>query len=108
MRQSVALSTGFSQTVHRAIAGDTKKGTRWWNFLFIGAFDYFSATIPLGSGWAHEEWHRAIMTRRGIKSYNTMNDFPIGKDVIAVNDVLDADLVKLKAEHSAYGNTWRQ
>lgn len=48
------------------------------------------------------------MTRRGIKSYNTMNDFPIGKDVIAVNDVLDADLVKLKAEHSAYGNTWRQ
>lgn len=26
MRQSVALSTGFSQTVHRAIAGDTKKG----------------------------------------------------------------------------------
>lgn len=101
MRQSTALSTGIAQTAHRAIGGDSKKGTSWWRFLLIGGFDYFTSTFPGGTGWAHEEWHRAAMTRRGIKSYNTMNDFPIGGDVISVNDVKDEDLIMLKAQHPA-------
>ncbi|MFV3408757.1 hypothetical protein ACNH6C_09135 [Bdellovibrio bacteriovorus] len=101
MRQSSAISTGFLQTVHRGIGGDSKESVGWWRWILIGGFDYLTSTVPVGAGWGHEEWHRAVMTRREIGSFNSMNAFPWGQGVIAVDHVNDADLIKLKDEHPA-------
>jgi hypothetical protein len=52
-------------------------------------------------GWMHEEWHRAVMSRRGIDSYDDIYDFPFFRPLINVSHVTDADLVRLKREHPA-------
>jgi hypothetical protein len=100
MRQSLEISTGFYQTVHRAIGGDKLHEQRWrvWP---IAAFDVFTTWTPLGSTWLHEEWHRATMSRRGIASYNDVNRFPFGASTIAVSHVTDDDLVRFKRDHPA-------
>ncbi|MGE4132611.1 MAG: hypothetical protein AB7F86_13290 [Bdellovibrionales bacterium] len=102
MRQSLALSTGFYETTHRAIMGDgEKKSGRVWRHFAIAGFDILTTWVPLGSSWLHEEWHRAVMTRRGISSYDDINDFPFGRSLIAVSHVTDDDLVRLKRDHPA-------
>src|SRR4051812_8642290 len=73
MQQSLLLSTDFYEGVHRAIQGGPGSA-RWRRWLII-APDLVSGWIPLGNGWMHEEWHRAVMNRRGIASYNDINDF---------------------------------
>ncbi len=54
--------------------------------------------IPLTSGWMHEEFHRAVLAKHGIESYNDMNDFPITKSLINVSHITDEDLIRLKSE----------
>jgi hypothetical protein len=54
--------------------------------------------MPGGSGWLHEEYHRAVLTRFGANSFNGMNLFPIGAEVIYVSDVKDEDLSRIKKE----------
>jgi len=97
MRQSMALSTDYYLTLHRALGGPSGS-PRWRRWLVVGG-DVISNWAPLGSGWLHEEWHRSVMSRRGISSRNDMNQFPIGREIIAVSHVTDEDLVRLKRDH---------
>ncbi|WP_413582181.1 hypothetical protein [Bdellovibrio sp. HCB288] len=102
MRQSMSLSTGYLQTVHRLIGGDNAEHNGlWWKYLLMAGYDYATMTYPIGAGWAHEEWHRAVLTRHQISSFNEMNAWPSGGDVVAVDHVSDEALIKLKAESPA-------
>lgn len=100
MRQSLAVSSGFYESLHRAIMGPKEEYKLWKVFVVAGA-DLFAGYIPLGDAWMHEEWHRAVMGRRGISSYNDVNNFPIGQELIAVSHVTDDDLTRLKRDHPA-------
>lgn len=53
-------------------------------------------------GWSHEEWHRAVMSHRGVSSRNGIwyADARSG-GLISVDHVSDADLAALKAAHPA-------
>ena len=99
MRQSQALSTGLYQSVHHAIGKEAEPtlGRRFG----IAAFDFAMTWVPGGNSWMHEEWHRAVLTSRGIGSYDDVNDFPFGRSVIAVSHVADEELVRLKRDHPA-------
>lgn len=101
MRQSLALSTGFYQGFHRAIGGDASEPQVRRNIWWVAGFDFLSFYVPLGNAWLHEEWHRSVMTRRGIGSFNDVNTFPFGRSLIAVSHVDDRDLVRLKRDHPA-------
>jgi hypothetical protein len=54
--------------------------------------------MPGGNGWLHEEYHRAVLTRFGVDSFNGMNLFPVGAQVIYVSNVKDEDLIRFKKE----------
>ncbi|MEQ1876301.1 MAG: hypothetical protein ABL958_06625, partial [Bdellovibrionia bacterium] len=101
MEQALQLSTDFLQTGHlvleRMIGDPRSTGAR---FAILG-FDLISMYFPLGSAWLHEEWHRTVMTRRSISSYNDVYNIPIGSGVIAVSHVSDDDLIRLKRDHPA-------
>jgi hypothetical protein len=100
MRQSLAVSSGFYESAHRAIMGPQEDKKLWKVFVILG-FDIATSYFPLGDSWMHEEWHRAVMSRRGISSYNDVNNIPIGQELIAVSHVTDEDLVRLKRDHPA-------
>lgn len=60
------------------------------------------APLVLVAGWTHEEWHRAVMTHRGIDSRNGIyHPSAWSNGLIAVDHVTDEDLARLKAEHPA-------
>src|SRR5262249_30206884 len=68
MQQSLDASTDFYAVTHRALGGDWRHH-RWRIWLVTGE-DVLMNWFPLGSSWMHEEWHRAVMSNRGISSFN--------------------------------------
>lgn len=101
MRQSTELSLSWYHNMHRLIAGNPDEGVTFWEYVGLGAFDYILGPIPLANAWVHEEWHRSVMTRHGIGSYDDVNKFPIGDSIINVSHVDDEDLIALKRDHPA-------
>jgi hypothetical protein len=80
-------NSGFNETLKKIIY---HVGTGLGEFIFF--------YMPGGGGWLHEEYHRAVMTRFGVNSFNGMNLFPIGATVIYVSNVKDEDLSRIKRE----------
>ncbi|MDR2941989.1 MAG: hypothetical protein LBV17_05320 [Treponema sp.] len=80
-------NSGLNETLKKIIY---YIGTGLGEFIFI--------YMPGGSGWLHEEYHRAVLTRFGANSFNGMNLFPIGASVIYVSNVKDEDLSRIKKE----------
>lgn len=106
MQQSLHLSTNFYNLAHNSLSDSMVDGRLQgvqprWREPVLALFDVVSLYSPLGIGWLHEEWHRSVMTRRDIASYNGIYDFNLFASVVPVRDVLDADLVRLKADHPA-------
>jgi hypothetical protein len=66
--------------------------------LTWGATELILTYMPLGNGWLHEEYHRAVLTKFYIQSFNDMNTFPIFAESVSVNNVKDEDLIRMKAE----------
>jgi hypothetical protein len=103
MEQSLALSAAF----HDAAAVELQRlfGTHTkWGKVTVGLFDLMvlaDTPLPPGAPWLHEEWHRAVMSNRGISSYNDVYNFDFGGDSIAVSHVRDEDLIRLKRDHPA-------
>jgi len=64
-------------------------------------FDVVSLWLPFGAAWTHEEWHRAVLSSRGIHSYDEIYEFPLFAETISVKDVKDEDLIQLKKEYPA-------
>src|SRR5690349_20318274 len=86
MRQSLAVSTDFYEQVHAAIGGNPPKEGAWrpWSIVAVDAITNWT---PIGSAWLHEEWHRAVLSRHGMSSYNDTYNFPIFSDLIYVSHV---------------------
>ncbi|AZZ35394.1 hypothetical protein CIK05_00785 [Bdellovibrio sp. qaytius] len=101
MRQSSELSLSWYHNMHRVIAGNPDEGVTVWEYLGLGAFDYFLGPMPLANAWVHEEWHRSVMTRHQIASFDDVNRFPFGQSIINVSRVNDNDLIALKRDHPA-------
>ena len=99
MNQSLNLSKNFYQISHGWMI-DMLKGRPAWQTLFsIAAFDLITTWTPLGVSWLHEEWHRAVLRRRGIESYNEVYDLNFFEETISVSHVKDEDLIRLKEAH---------
>ncbi len=99
MQQSLQLSSSFYRWGHGAIAERVQhRGRRQ---LAIAAFDVITVWLPPGSAWLHEEWHRAVLSRHGISSHNEVYDLPLLAETIAVNEVRDSALIRLKATSPA-------
>ncbi|RYG21413.1 MAG: hypothetical protein EOO07_02680, partial [Chitinophagaceae bacterium] len=60
--------------------------------------DFYLGYIPGANGWVHEEFHRSVMTRRKVNSYNGINDVPLNAEAVSVSRVTDEDLARFKYE----------
>lgn len=69
------------------------------NITALGT-DYLATKLPYGYAFQHEEFHRSVMSVRGIYSYDEVWKFGKGFD-IAVTSVKDEDLIYLKKNHPA-------
>ncbi len=100
MQQSLHVTKDFYQYSHYKFAEwyEDKPVKRTWSII---AFDIFTTWLPFGDAWLHEEWHRAVMSHRGVDSYNEVYDFPLFADTISVKRVKDEDLARLKKDHPA-------
>lgn len=98
MQQSLHLTKDFYQVVHRELQ-DRLTGHPTAAVVTTIAFDVLSTWLPLGEAWQHEEWHRAVMGNRDMRSYNGIYDFDWFSETIPVSHVDDEDLVHLKQEH---------
>lgn len=100
MQQSLDFSTNYYLAAHEAISKIKSEGFNWRQFGLIG-FDVVSIYLPLGNAWLHEEWHRAVMARRGLSSHNDVYNFKFGASTIAVSHVTDQELANFKRKHPA-------
>jgi len=105
MSQSLALTKDVAYLTHfglesflRPRAGGAKG---FFSRLGVFSFDVMMMSIPLGQAWLHEEWHRAVMSHRGIDSHNGVYDADASASVIPVDQVTDEDLTMLKNEYPA-------
>ncbi|GMO41605.1 MAG: hypothetical protein Pg6C_02570 [Treponemataceae bacterium] len=107
MAQSMAVTTDMFSAFHYGMKQfyDTMEWDKFVKeFIYHGGvmLGYFILTyLPGGDGWLHEEFHRAVMTRFGVNSFNDMNTFPIGASMVNVNSIADEDLIRFKAESPA-------
>lgn len=67
------------------------------NITALGT-DFLATKLPYGYAFQHEEFHRSVMSVRGIYSYDEVWNFGKGFD-IAVTSVKDEDLILLKKNH---------
>lgn len=77
---------------------DRKRGRRMLFALTLTGVDFLSFYVPGFDGWEHEEYHRAVLTRFHVNSFNDINSFPIGAEMVNVSHVKDEDLVRFKIE----------
>lgn len=112
MHQSLNLSAdlytglhyGYNHLFKTYLMTETEKahfGKRLLYSLGLSTIDYISIFAPGFDGWEHEEYHRAVLSRFHIKSFNDMNKFPIGAETTSVNSITDEDLIRFKAESPA-------
>jgi len=107
MAQSLALSLNIVSSYNFGLKyfyDHVTMNERLRKFIYTGAtalgvFVFFY--MPGAEGWLHEEYHRAVLTRFGINSFNGMNLFPIGASIIMVSSVKDEELIRMKRESSA-------
>ena len=100
MRQSLLWTKDVYQFAHNQLEQAFSERRGWRLATTIG-FDVLMTWMPLGDSWLHEEWHRAVMGRRGIPSYNDVYNLPVFSDAISVSHVTDTDLNLLKQNHPA-------
>ncbi len=108
---SMAQAVAISRDVHGTIAWAIDLGfgmLSWWppyrwmiesvvQVLVSQVFNW----VPFGSAWNHEEFHRAVLSHRGISSHDDLWELPFFASAISVSHVTDEALVQLKAEHPA-------
>lgn len=104
MHQSLNLSSDLYTGAHYGFKQLFKKnnkstfGKRLLYSLALCGSDFVLIYAPGFEGWTHEEFHRSVMTRFHVNSFNDMNTFPLGAELISVNHVKDDDLIRFKLE----------
>lgn len=107
MRQAQLWNASATQLAVQSLvwAWDRAPGPDWARdmglWLSMGGFSFLFTYMPLGDAWLHEEGHRAVLTLRGADSHNGIYGVEIGSSLIAVDEVEDADLERLKNRHPA-------
>lgn len=90
-----AIDLGFD-----ALARDWHPALRYGvEIPALAAYGMLNSQVAFGTGWLHEEWHRAVLARRGIGSRNGFYAAPPFSDVVAVDHVTDDALATLKRDH---------
>lgn len=105
LMQAHALTQDYYLGSHRLLAeffdsADSATEHPLEGFALL-AFDYVSSITPLGLSWLHEEAHRSVLNQYGIRSHNGVYDASLSDSTIPVDEVSDADLIRLKREHPA-------
>ncbi len=108
MQQSLYLTTDIYSITHYGIDKLFKVKKKYrdtkYKFLHISSLllsNFILTYAPTGDGWLHEEYHRAVMNRFHVNSFDDMNTFPIGAELVSVNNVKDEDLIRFKSESPA-------
>jgi hypothetical protein len=107
MAQSLALSQNIVASYNFGLKyfyDHVTMNERLKKVIYTGATAlgvYLFMYMPGAEGWLHEEYHRAVLTRFGINSFNGMNLFPIGSSVVMVSSVKDEELIRMKKENAA-------
>ncbi|MDR0707192.1 MAG: hypothetical protein LBF60_04865 [Treponema sp.] len=107
MAQSMAVTTDMYSAFHygmRTFYDSVNMNRTLKEIIYYGGIamgDFLLTYMPGGDGWLHEEFHRAVMSRRRVNSFNGMNLFPLGAEMVSVSKVSDEDLVRFKAESPA-------
>jgi hypothetical protein len=107
MHQSLSLSADLYTALHHGIkklfypvpeASGMKwqKGKRLLFSLVLVGTDFLSFYLPGFDGWMHEEYHRSVLTRFHVNSFNDMNKFPVGAKLVNVSHVKDEGLIQFK------------
>ena len=73
--------------------------TRFLSRMAISLFDVLYMQQPLGASWLHEEYHRGVMTKYGVNSYDEVLDPHFWSSSIAVSHEKDEDLAMLCNAH---------
>jgi hypothetical protein len=111
MQQSLALSKSIAEAqqyyTKRLFFNPQKGYTLGGKVIRVVGLSAVNAGIelliggtPFGTGWTHEEWHRAVMNKNNVRSFNDMNKFPIGKETVSVSKEKDEDLARFKADNN--------
>jgi hypothetical protein len=107
MAQSMAVTTDVFSAFHygmKSFYDSANMNADLKNVIYYGGIavgDFLLTYIPGGDGWLHEEFHRAVMSRYRVNSFNGMNLVPIGAELVSVNNISDEDLIRFKAESPA-------
>ena len=104
MENSLAYSTDLYTAVHfglkKALHFENNPFlTQFLSRLAISLFDVLYMQQPLGGSWLHEEYHRAVMTKYGVNSYNEVLNPHFWSSSIAVSHEKDEDLAMLCNTH---------
>lgn len=103
MEQSKWIATDLYQLAHFAAARLLGRRS-WYGLLVVSAFDAATImiSVPFFTGWQHEEWHRAVLMRRGIPSINPYYSTPSIPLLQPKSIQLKgAAIARLKREHPA-------
>ncbi len=103
MHQALYLSSAYTNILHTGLGQTIESvSSPWVSYPSIICLDIFILpSLPLGRTWIHEEYHRAVLSRYAIDSYNEVYDFNINSSFTAVSHVSDESLMDLKANHPA-------
>ncbi len=103
MEQALSWTASFYDASHRAIQRAWGKHERYAATSVV-LFDFASIALfplPLSDTWVHEEWHRAVLSNRGVASFDDVYRFRLNPGSIAVSHVRDENLARMKREHPA-------
>ena len=103
MRQTLDLSVAAYDVTHSAIERAFGR-RRKLGLAAVALFDWLTTVevaLPLSDVWVHEEFHRAVMGRRAVNSFNDVYRLDISATWIAVSHVRDEELVRIKRDHPA-------
>ncbi len=101
MSEAVKTAEAFHELIYLGLDKVFPKyRSGWMSFLYgsvAGFAEVLYMYLPGGSGWLHEEFHRAVLTHNGVSSFDEVYEFPLFRSVIQVKRVKDADLEHLKS-----------
>jgi len=93
MASSLELSEDLHVASHYAIRKICKE--RQYSRLAIYAWDFPSMYLPFGTGWTHEEYHRAVMGLRGVSSFDEIWKMQLFASTVSVSHETDEGMERL-------------
>lgn len=95
--QSMATSLDLSEDMHVASHYAIRKifKERRYSRFVAYAWDFLSMYLPFGTGWTHEEYHRAVMGLRGVSSFDEIWKMQLFGSTVSVSHETDEGMARL-------------